>query len=133
MKGNDINKKVYTKNKKNHFQEHFKASLLEQTEQSRRDATHLLDTFLTNGPFTSEWSAKEGLDYIAKMKGKVIELQLKDEQLNSDLSVFGLSYPESLELGKLESVSISAVSFTVGTYSTFDWGKKYYGTVFTTL
>lgn len=87
--------------------------MLEQTEQSHKDATNLLDKFLTNGPFTSEWSAKEGLDYLHKMKEKVNELQLKDEQLNSDLSVFGLSYPESLELGKLESVSFTMICFTV--------------------
>lgn len=88
------------------FQEQFKASLLEQAELSRREATTLLDQFLAYGPFSSEWSAKDGLKYVAEMKEKLNAMIARDEQLNNDLSVFGLSFPESLAVARLESVRL---------------------------
>lgn len=80
--------------------------MLEQTELSRREANNLLDQFLSHGPFSSEWNAKDGLNYVRVMKEKLNAMILRDEKLNNDLSVFGLSFPESLAVAKLSSVSI---------------------------
>lgn len=78
---------------------------MEQAELSRREATALLDQFQTYGPFSSDWAAKDGLNYVRMMREKLNALIQRDEQLNNDLAIFGLSFPESLAVAKLEAVS----------------------------
>lgn len=82
---------------------------MEQAELSRREATNLLDQFLTYGPFSSEWSAKDGINYVLDMKAKLKQMIRRDQQLNNDLGVFGLSFPESLAVATLEAVCFQTI------------------------
>lgn len=84
--------------------------MLEQAELSRREASNLLDQFLTYGPFSSDWSAKDGLNYVRNMKEKLNAMVKRDIQLNNDLSIFGLSFPESLAVARLEAVSLEKIN-----------------------
>ncbi|KAJ8920059.1 hypothetical protein NQ315_011713 [Exocentrus adspersus] len=83
--------------------ENFKSALLEQTEQSRQESKDLLEDFLQNGPFTSEWNPQAGLDYLKVMRERVAMHKEKEEQIRRDLSIFGLSFPEALEIIRLEA------------------------------
>ncbi|KAJ8964945.1 hypothetical protein NQ314_004500 [Rhamnusium bicolor] len=87
----------------NYSKEQFKSSLLEQAEASRQEGKALLEEFLVKGPFTSDWSAKDGLDYLKSMRFKLERIKMRDEQIRNDLGIFGLSYPESLEMARLEA------------------------------
>lgn len=58
------------------------------------------------GPFNADWSAEEALKYIAQMKAQLARLRDIEKQLRGDLEIFGLSLPDTLELTKLEKVSL---------------------------
>lgn len=87
-----------------YLKEHFKSALLEEAEKSRHQARDLLNDFLSHGPFSSDWSAEEGLKYLAEMQERLQAMKERDENLRNDLGIFGLSFPESLDLSRLEGV-----------------------------
>nr|CAI5834494.1 unnamed protein product [Callosobruchus analis] len=81
----------------------FKTGLLEQADQSRAEAKELLDDFLKHGPFSSDWSPTDGLEYLQMMKAKLAAMRAREEEIRNDLGIFGLSFPESQDLNKLEA------------------------------
>ncbi|CAG9819075.1 unnamed protein product [Phaedon cochleariae] len=90
---------------------HFKTTLLEQAEGYRKEASDLLKEFLKKGPFSSDFSPQDALQYLQEKKLLLIDMRMKEEDLRNDLGIFGLSFPESLdlsildaELGALESI-----------------------------
>lgn len=86
------------------LKESFKQELLESAEVLRKDGIVLFETFITTGPFSSEWSAKEALDYLGNIRAQLTVLREKEAQIARDLAIFGLSLPESQELLQIERV-----------------------------
>ena len=70
----------------------------------KKDGKAILEEFLTNGPFSSDWSAEDALKYIADIKAKLAMLREHEASLRGDLGIFGLSLPDTVELTKLERV-----------------------------
>ncbi|XP_023311334.1 dynein heavy chain 2, axonemal [Anoplophora glabripennis] len=83
--------------------ESFKTALLEQTEQSRQESKDLLEEFLKNGPFKSDGTPREGLDYLKSIRARLQAHKAKEEQIRQNLGIFGLSFPESIEIIRLQS------------------------------
>lgn len=78
--------------------------MLEEAEILRKDGKQLLQDFLINGPFSSDWDAPTALKYLAEIRAQLNALKMKQKQLGNDLAIFGLSLPDCIELMKLEEV-----------------------------
>ncbi|CAH0554839.1 unnamed protein product [Brassicogethes aeneus] len=87
----------------NYSKDNFKKILLEQTEVLRQEDAAMLQDFLAHGPFSSEWTPKQALGYIADLKEQLRIMKEKEAELRANLAVFGLSLPENEELKKLEN------------------------------
>ncbi|KAJ8936976.1 hypothetical protein NQ318_015640 [Aromia moschata] len=75
-----------------------------RTSCSLREETKvLLEEFLKSGPFTSDIPASKGLAYLRNMRAKLQLIKDRDERIRNDLGIFGLSFPESLEMIRLEA------------------------------
>ncbi|XP_050498494.1 dynein axonemal heavy chain 2 [Diabrotica virgifera virgifera] len=83
--------------------EKFKTALLEQAEISRKEARELLADFQEHGPFTSEISAKDALAYLADIRAKLNAMRGRDEELRNDLTIFGISFGDNIDLSKLDA------------------------------
>lgn len=86
------------------MQDSFKTKLLEAAEDFKKDAKNLLEQFITLGPFSSDWNAKDALANLAAIREQLIELREHEAQLRKDLGIFNISQPDSMELAKLEQV-----------------------------
>lgn len=77
---------------------------MESANELKKTALTLLDSFLTGGPFSSEWQAKDALTHLADIKEQMIRLREEEAQLQKDFGIFNISQPDSSELAKLDKV-----------------------------
>lgn len=110
MIGNNFSQSV---NNNTFLQDTFKTQLLEQAEELKNNAKSLLERFTTQGPFTSEWTAKDALANLASIREQLAAYRAEEAQLRKDLAIFNISHPDSPELAKLEQVNINCVSYSV--------------------
>ncbi|KAF5292010.1 hypothetical protein FQA39_LY14127 [Lamprigera yunnana] len=90
----------------NYAKVHFKNGLLEATEIFRGDSIELLDIFMTTGPFSANWTAKDALEFLqSTIRGSLDGLRKREAQLIENLAIFDLSMPMTVELRTLEGAS----------------------------
>lgn len=70
----------------------------------KKEGKTMFEQFILNGPFSTNWSTEDALKYIQDLKTKVSAMRETEKELREDLSIFGLSLPDNLELSKLEKV-----------------------------
>nr|CAD7568025.1 unnamed protein product [Timema californicum] len=82
--------------------EKFRTGLLESAEALKKEAKFVLEDFFANGPFSSNWKAKDALNHLANLREHLTEMRKQEEKLRSDLGIFNISIPLSQDLEKLE-------------------------------
>ncbi|KAG7190743.1 hypothetical protein KM043_006815 [Ampulex compressa] len=90
--------------------EEFKNMLLQDTAMFKEDVTSLVRKFNDTGPFTSDWSSKDALIWIAFFRKEIESLRSREEKLKAQLGIFGISQLESVELTQLEK-DVTAIEF----------------------
>nr|XP_012223058.1 PREDICTED: dynein heavy chain 2, axonemal-like [Linepithema humile] len=83
-------------------EEEFKQILLTNVAMLREDAFSLVRRFNDTGPFTSDWNSKEALSWLANFWREIHSLRDRESLLKSQLTFFGISYPDSRELAQLD-------------------------------
>lgn len=84
--------------------------MLEKAELSRKNAAEVFDTFMRNGPFSSEVTAKEAWAFLNEMRNKLNVMREQDEDLRDDLAIFGLSFGDNMDLSRLDAVSSNSTA-----------------------
>ncbi|XP_049764343.1 dynein axonemal heavy chain 2 [Schistocerca cancellata] len=82
--------------------ERFRSNLLDTAQTFQKNATQLLDTFLTTGPFTSACNAKDALALLRTIREGLENLRATETQLKTDLGMFKISLLDTPELATLE-------------------------------
>ncbi|XP_076240945.1 dynein heavy chain 2, axonemal kl-2 [Calliopsis andreniformis] len=82
--------------------EEFKKILLNDTNMFKDEITALVGKFADTGPFTSEWTAPDAFAWISYLKRDIDFLKSRESQLKTQLSMFGISQPDSKELIELQ-------------------------------
>ncbi|KAE8744396.1 hypothetical protein FOCC_FOCC009000 [Frankliniella occidentalis] len=80
----------------------FQKGLLKEADELKLKARDLFLDFLQNGPFTSKWKAVDALAYIKKKRGELLDLRKLEAELGANLSIFHITYPDSVDLASLE-------------------------------
>ncbi|XP_076651590.1 dynein heavy chain 2, axonemal kl-2 [Halictus rubicundus] len=82
--------------------EEFKQLLLQDALMLRDEVTTLVAKFAVSGPFTSDWQTPDAFSWIDYLHREIDTLKGRESQLRSQLSIFGISHPDNLELIQLE-------------------------------
>ncbi|XP_071050357.1 dynein axonemal heavy chain 2 isoform X2 [Onthophagus taurus] len=80
----------------------FRAGLLEAAEEFKKEGATMLENFMAQGPFSSEWTATQALSFLDDMRAQISAMRDKEAQLRKDLGLFDLSLFSSAELAALE-------------------------------
>ncbi|CAK9808028.1 Dynein axonemal heavy chain 2 [Anthophora quadrimaculata] len=91
--------------------EEFKQILLEDSLMFKDEVMALVGKFWDTGPFTSSWQAKDAFTWLTYLQREITFLRRRESKLKSQLNMFGINHPDSIELIQLEQVSVSRVSF----------------------
>nr|CAD7395754.1 unnamed protein product [Timema poppensis] len=97
-----LQKSKVSMNKDVTLKEKFRTGLLESAEALKKEAKFALEDFFANGPFSSNWNAKDALNHLANLREHLTEMRKQEEKLRSDLGIFNISIPLSQDLEKLE-------------------------------
>nr|XP_034179953.1 dynein heavy chain 2, axonemal [Osmia lignaria] len=82
--------------------EEFKKLLLNDTVMFKDEVIALVAKFADTGPFTSEWLAKDAFTWLAHIRREILGLRSRENNLKSQLAMFGISHPDYAELKLLE-------------------------------
>ncbi|KAK2576896.1 hypothetical protein KPH14_005521 [Odynerus spinipes] len=82
--------------------EEFKNALLKDSVMFNEDIMTLKRKYYDTGPFTSEWQTQNALAWISIFQKEIHALKEREKMLKAQLTVFGLSQPDSLDLIQLE-------------------------------
>ncbi|XP_011862155.1 PREDICTED: dynein heavy chain 2, axonemal [Vollenhovia emeryi] len=82
--------------------EEFKQILLTDTTMFEEDISSLVRKFNDTGPFTSDWNSTDALNWLAIFKREIHSLRDRESWLKSQLTIFGINYPDSRELAQLD-------------------------------
>ncbi|KZC12413.1 Dynein heavy chain 2, axonemal [Dufourea novaeangliae] len=82
--------------------EEFKNMLLQDAMMMKDEVTVLVAKFAVTGPFTSDWITKDAFDWIDYVHREIDSLKRRESQLKSQLTIFGISQSDNLELIQLE-------------------------------
>ncbi|XP_031370853.1 dynein heavy chain 2, axonemal [Apis dorsata] len=83
-------------------QAEFKQMLMEDVVTFEIDVQELVQRFWEFGPFTSLWEIQDALNWLASLERDFVNLKTKESMLKSQLMVFEISQPDSLDLIQLE-------------------------------
>ncbi|XP_075210256.1 dynein heavy chain 2, axonemal kl-2 [Lycorma delicatula] len=83
--------------------DNFQAGLIKEAEEFKIEAKVLLDEFLSNGPFSSDWTPDEALKYLKELKAQLGNMKNREAALIRDLALFGIEVSPSTDLQKLEA------------------------------
>ncbi|XP_034231069.1 dynein heavy chain 2, axonemal [Thrips palmi] len=79
----------------------FQKGLLKDADDLKYRIHELYLDFVDNGPYTSKWKALDALAYIKNTKGMLETLKKDEAQIRADLAIFHITYPDSVDLDKL--------------------------------
>ncbi|KAG5317386.1 DYH2 protein, partial [Pseudoatta argentina] len=82
--------------------EEFKQILLTDSTRFEEDVSSLIRKFNDTGPFTSNWNSKDALNWITVFWKAIYSLRDRESLLKSQLTIFGINYPDSQELEQLD-------------------------------
>ncbi|KAG5316465.1 DYH2 protein, partial [Acromyrmex insinuator] len=82
--------------------EEFKQILLTDSTRFEEDVSSLIRKFNDTGPFTSEWNSNDALNSITVFWKEIYSLKDRESLLKSQLTIFGINYPDSRELEQLD-------------------------------
>ncbi|XP_071580099.1 dynein axonemal heavy chain 2 [Temnothorax nylanderi] len=82
--------------------EEFREILLADATMFEEDISSLVRRFNDTGPFTSDWNSKDALNWLAVFKKEIYSLRDRESLLKSQLTIFGINYPDSRELAQLD-------------------------------
>ncbi|KAL8578358.1 hypothetical protein ACOMHN_031732 [Nucella lapillus] len=85
-----------------HRKEHFKSSLMGQSNDVKNEAQKAMEEFSTKGPFTSDKTPKDALAYVAEMRQMLNTLKEQDALIRKGLGMFKIDHPVPKELLLLE-------------------------------
>ncbi|XP_078053365.1 dynein heavy chain 2, axonemal kl-2 [Augochlora pura] len=80
----------------------FKKMLQLDAQMLKDEVSTLLAKFAVNGPFTSDWLTADAVSWIDYLHREIKVLKDRETQLRSQLSIFGISYPDNAEMMQLE-------------------------------
>ncbi|KYM82700.1 Dynein heavy chain 2, axonemal [Atta colombica] len=86
--------------------EEFKQILLTDSTMFEEDISSLIRKFNDTGPFTSDWNSKDALNWITVFWKEIYSLRDRESLLQSQLTIFGINYPDSQELEQLDKVNV---------------------------
>ncbi|XP_068085242.1 dynein axonemal heavy chain 2 [Anabrus simplex] len=86
----------------NESKKEFNAKLLEESVDLRKEVFALNEEFIAKGPYSSEWTTKDALEYIRKLYEKLRQLHALDASLRDDLTMFNATYPPITEFDTIE-------------------------------
>ena len=84
------------------FKDRFKAKLLQQSEEFKKNVNELVNEFRTKGPFSAEIKPDEALSIIDQMKAKLVKLKEEEQELRRGLGIFRIDHPFSKDIQNLE-------------------------------
>ncbi|XP_059156869.1 dynein axonemal heavy chain 2-like isoform X2 [Physella acuta] len=82
--------------------ERFKAGLLSQAEEFKKQAAELMKEFETSGPFTSTIKTDDALSAIANVYAAMDALKEQEQVIRRGLNIFKIEQPPSKDIGALE-------------------------------
>ncbi|XP_018342049.1 PREDICTED: dynein heavy chain 2, axonemal [Trachymyrmex septentrionalis] len=82
----------------------FEQRLLTDSMMFEEDVSSLVRKFNDTGPFTSDWNSKDALNWITVFWKEIQSLRDRESLLKSQLAIFGINYPDSLEIEQLNKV-----------------------------
>ncbi|XP_025155769.1 dynein heavy chain 2, axonemal [Harpegnathos saltator] len=82
--------------------EEFKQISLADATMCQEDASSLVRKFNDTRPFTSEWDSKDALAWLTNFRKEIHFIKQRESLLNTQLTFFGISRPDSRELAQLE-------------------------------
>ncbi|XP_072759448.1 dynein axonemal heavy chain 2 [Anoplolepis gracilipes] len=82
--------------------EEFKEILLTDATMFEEDIFSVVRRFNDTGPFTSDWNSKDALNWLAVFWKAINSLRDRKNLLKSQLTIFGINYPDSRELAQLD-------------------------------
>ncbi|XP_017772772.1 PREDICTED: dynein heavy chain 2, axonemal [Nicrophorus vespilloides] len=80
----------------------FRNNLLEESEDIKREACNLLDTFMTTGPFSHDVKVSDAKNFLKMMRENISKLREREALVKENLGIFELSLMESQDLNALE-------------------------------
>jgi dynein heavy chain len=83
----------------------FKAGLLAQSEEFKKQVSTLLEEFRAKGPFGSHIPCAAALANVLSIKEQLMALKEEEAILRKGLAIFKIDLPPSKEIAKLEGVS----------------------------
>lgn len=87
--------------------EKFKASLLSQSDEFKKQVNNLLVDFQSNGPFSSTIPTSDALSSIAGIRAQLDALKEQEQTLRKGLNLFKIEHPPSKEIAALEKVRLT--------------------------
>ncbi len=102
--------------------EKFKAKLLQQSEEFKKNVTDLLAQFNSKGPFSADQASDEAMRFIADLEVSLNKLKDEEIELRKGLGIFKIDHAFSKDIRTVETdlVSIKAVWTLVK-----EWEEKY--------
>jgi len=88
-------------------QDKFKAGLLTQSEDFKKQVALLLEEFRAKGPFASHIQVPAAMATIASFREQLQQLREDEASLRRGLAIFKIDLPPSKEIVKMEGVSFS--------------------------
>ena len=84
------------------FKDRFKAKLLQQSEEFKKNVNELVSEFRTKGPFSADIKPDEALTIIEQMKARLAKLKEEEQELRRGLGIFRIDHPFSKDIQNLE-------------------------------
>lgn len=115
------------------YRDRFKAKLLQQSDDFKRNVGDLVNDFRVKGPFGADTRPEDALNSIEQMKARLAKLKEEEQELRKGLGIFRIDHPLSKEIQNLEK-DIEALEL-IWTMAK-EWEENYNGwksTMFKTL
>ena len=94
-------------------QDKFKAGLLSQSEDFKKQVTTLLEEFRAKGPFGSHIPCETALASLATIREQVTALRDEEAVLRKGLAIFKIDLPPSKDISKIEVVRLVVQLFSL--------------------
>ena len=80
----------------------FKAKLLQQSEEFRKNVSELVGDFKSKGPFSADFRPDEALSLIEEMSQKLAVLREEEQELRKGLGIFKIDHAFSKDIVNVE-------------------------------
>lgn len=78
--------------------------MLQSAEEFKKTVSNLVDDFEANGPFTSQVSVNDALEFVSNIQQQLLQLKTQEENIRRGLNIFKIDQPPSNVIVTLEKV-----------------------------